>query len=114
GYTLPVIPRPAPIRQQLEGWMDSLRLRNLLSWHSEEEEGETLRSLEYQPDNESAVDAVERRSEDEDRPVRADLPVGTASIVELINLSFETMQTSLTRYKIAGYPPDVVVDVPKR
>ncbi|NLC00404.1 MAG: alpha/beta hydrolase [Pseudomonas formosensis] len=114
GYTLPVIPRPAPIRQQLEGWMDSLRLRNLLSWHSEEEEGETLQKLEYQAEEEPAARAVERRSEDEGKPVRADIQVGPASMLELINLSFETMQTSLTRYKIAGYPPDVVFDVPKR
>lgn len=46
--------------------------------------------------------------------MRTDIQVGPASMLELINLSFETMQTSLTRYKIAGYPPDVVFDVPKR
>src|SRR5690606_24721641 len=114
GYTLPVIPRPAPMRQQIEGWMDSLRLRNLLSWQSEEEEGETLQTLEYQAEDEPVARAVERHSEDEGKPVRTDIQVGPASMLELINLSFETMQTSLTRYKIAGYPPDVVFDVPKR
>jgi NTE family protein len=32
----------------------------------------------------------------------------------LINQSFEVMQTSLAQYKIAGYPPDVLINVPKR
>ena len=41
-------------------------------------------------------------------------PVGPASMLELVNLSFEAMQASLTQYKIAGYPPDVVFNVPKR
>src|SRR5690606_26271822 len=30
---------------------------------------------------------------------------GPASLLELINQSFEVMQSSLTQYKIAGYPP---------
>lgn len=113
GYALPVIPRPAPIRAQLEGWMESLRLRNLLSWHSEEEEGEP-QTLEYQAEQLPPAEAAASRAEDEKQPVQADVHVGPASMLELINLSFETMQTSLTRYKIAGYPPDVVFDIPKR
>ena len=40
--------------------------------------------------------------------------VGPASLLELINQSFEVMQTSLAQYKIAGYPPDVLINVPKR
>nr|WP_263264375.1 patatin-like phospholipase family protein [Pseudomonas sp. RIT-PI-S] len=40
--------------------------------------------------------------------------VGPASLLDLINQSFEVMQTSLAQYKIAGYPPDVLVEVPKR
>ncbi|MGE8498254.1 MAG: patatin-like phospholipase family protein [Pseudomonas sp.] len=43
----------------------------------------------------------------------ADL-AGPASLLELINQSFEVMQTSLAQYKIAGYPPDILVNVPKR
>lgn len=37
-----------------------------------------------------------------------------ASLLELINQSFEVMQSSLTQYKIAGYPPNVLVNIPKR
>ena len=32
---------------------------------------------------------------------------------DVMNLAFETMQYSLTRYKIAGYPPDVLINFPK-
>ncbi|MBO2930331.1 alpha/beta hydrolase, partial [Pseudomonas otitidis] len=40
--------------------------------------------------------------------------VGPASLLELVNQSFEVMQTSLAQYKIAGYPPDILINVPKR
>ncbi len=39
---------------------------------------------------------------------------GPASLLELVNHSFEVMQTSLAQYKIAGYPPDVLINVPRR
>ncbi|WP_369601884.1 patatin-like phospholipase family protein [Hahella sp. SMD15-11] len=32
---------------------------------------------------------------------------------DIMNLSFETMQSALTQYKLAGYPPDVLINVPK-
>ncbi len=32
---------------------------------------------------------------------------------DVMNLAVETMQYSLTRYKIAGYPPDVLINFPK-
>jgi len=32
---------------------------------------------------------------------------------EIMNLAFEAMQSSLTQYKLAGYPPDLVINVPK-
>ncbi|WP_300725495.1 patatin-like phospholipase family protein [Pseudomonas sp.] len=40
--------------------------------------------------------------------------VGAASLLDLVNQSFEVMQTSLAQYKIAGYPPDILINVPKR
>ncbi|MCF7203476.1 patatin-like phospholipase family protein [Pseudomonas oligotrophica] len=39
---------------------------------------------------------------------------GPASLLDLINQSFDVMQSSLTQYKIAGYPPNVLVNIPKR
>lgn len=38
------------------------------------------------------------------------LPFG---MIDIMNLSFEAMQSSLTQYKLAGYPPDVLVNIPK-
>lgn len=38
------------------------------------------------------------------------LPFG---MIDIMNLSFEAMQNALTQYKLAGYPPDVLVNVPK-
>ncbi|MDE0804876.1 MAG: patatin-like phospholipase family protein [Acidimicrobiales bacterium] len=32
---------------------------------------------------------------------------------DIMNLSFEVMQATLSSYKLAGYPPDVIIDVPK-
>ena len=32
---------------------------------------------------------------------------------DIMNLAFETMQSTLTSYKLAGYPPDVLVEIPK-
>ena len=36
------------------------------------------------------------------------------SLLELINQSLEVVQNSLAQYKIAGYPPDILINVPKR
>ena len=33
--------------------------------------------------------------------------------LDIMNLAFETMQATLTSYKLAGYPPDVLVEIPK-
>lgn len=33
--------------------------------------------------------------------------------VQTINMMFEAMQESLTQYKIAGYPPDLLISIPK-
>ncbi|WP_097461590.1 patatin-like phospholipase family protein [Mangrovitalea sediminis] len=32
---------------------------------------------------------------------------------DIMNLAFETMQSSLTQYKLAGYPPDILIEIPK-
>ncbi|MDZ7674886.1 MAG: patatin-like phospholipase family protein [Acidimicrobiales bacterium] len=33
--------------------------------------------------------------------------------LDIMNLSFEVMQATLTSYKLAGYPPDILIEVPK-
>ncbi len=33
--------------------------------------------------------------------------------LEIVNMAYEVMQATLTSYKLAGYPPDVLVEIPK-
>lgn len=43
----------------------------------------------------------------------ADEPVLKRGMVDIVNESLETMQGALTRYKLAAYPPDVLIGIPK-
>ena len=45
------------------------------------------------------------RSEDDD--------IADFGRLDIMNLAYETMQATLTSYKLAGYPPDVLVEIPK-
>ena len=117
-YQLPVIERPAAIKGKIDQLMGSLsaRLPFLRREADEEEEGEAIVALENPwvetsqakpaPKEESAP-----KSASDSQVVGA---VGPASLLELVNQSFEVMQTSLAQYKIAGYPPDILINVPKR
>lgn len=114
GYTMPVIERPAPVKQQWDQWIDSLNVKNWLPRKETEAVEQGAPALEQLTEGEAPVEAVVARQADEEAPVRVEENVGPASMLELVNLSFEAMQASLTQYKIAGYPPDVVIDVPRR
>ncbi|WP_373185580.1 patatin-like phospholipase family protein [Halopseudomonas sp.] len=122
GYTLPVIERPAPMRQQWDLWMETLSMRNWRMRRDALSDKGMIEDLDFaeQLEHEVVVDEPEQGGPEpaQDKAQPATLtpvaPAGPASLLDLINLSFETMQASLTQYKIAGYPPDVVIDVPKR
>src|SRR5690554_3069379 len=73
GYALPVIERPAPIRQQWDQWMETLSWRNLLHKGNEEEEGDPQGQLEYLTEEISPAEAAANRQEDEAQPVQADI-----------------------------------------
>lgn len=47
---------------------------------------------------------------DEDKPKYSSDSWGR---LQTINMMFETMQESLTQYKLAGYPPDLLISIPK-
>ncbi len=113
GYTLPVIERPAPVRQQWEQWLEMFKFRNWLARKSVEDSAESD-ALAYLPESQEADVAPHSREQDMDKPLQVEGSGGPASMLELVTLSFEAMQASLTQYKIAGYPPDLVIDVPKR
>lgn len=122
GYTLPVVERPAPIRQQWDQWVGTLSVRNWLAKREIQDQDSLPDPLAFLPEDEVAEQSStgaggsQRPSATEPVPSSkvAEVPVGPASLLELVNLSFEAMQASLTQYKIAGYPPDVLIEVPKR
>ncbi|UAW99702.1 patatin-like phospholipase family protein [Halopseudomonas nanhaiensis] len=112
GYVLPLIERPAPIRQQWDQLLENLSPRSWMG-RREGEAVDVLDALET-AELEPPAEAAAKRRRDEHAPVEVEEHVGPASMLDLVNLSFETMQASLTQYKIAGYPPDLVIDIPKR
>lgn len=112
GYALPLIERPAPIRQQWDQLLENLTPRSWMG-RREGEAADVLEVIET-AEVEPPAEAAAKRRRDEHAPVEVEEHVGPASMLDLVNLSFETMQASLTQYKIAGYPPDLVIDIPKR
>jgi len=123
-YELPVIERPPALKGRIDQLMSSLgaRLPNfkwingdddellLLESQASQLRGETLNP--WQQSSRSADDKASAPKSASGSRV-ADLS-GPASLLELINQSFEVMQTSLAQYKIAGYPPDILINIPKR
>jgi len=118
-YQLPVIERPAALKGRIDQLMTSLSSR--LPSFRRKSEDETLLLAEEQrlADDISPAAAPSRKEDDEPAPKSASGSrvaefSGPASLLELVNQSFEVMQTSLAQYKIAGYPPDILINVPKR
>ncbi len=122
-YQLPVIERPPALKGRFDLVMNSLgsRLPTFRRKHGEDDE-----LLMAEPPHEQPNPWLQRPAEP--TPIEgksagatksasgsrvADLS-GPASLLELINQSFEVMQTSLAQYKIAGYPPDILINVPRR
>ncbi|MCY1283051.1 hypothetical protein D9M69_337930 [compost metagenome] len=126
-----MIERPPALKSRFDLLMASLSARLPFRARSAgQEQGVLLldQSAELQPPErnpwleESASPPIDQPSnapESEGAPKSAEGSVvinsiGPASLLDLINQSFEVMQTSLAQYKIAGYPPDLVINVPKR
>ena len=123
-YQLPVIQRPAAFKGRFDNLMSSLGSRiPFRNKHAEQLlnlEQEMLTPLE-EPQRNPWLDSTQpaRPGAQEGSPKSATGSViidnvGPASLLDLINQSFEVMQTSLAQYKIAGYPPDILINVPKR
>ncbi|WP_137885529.1 patatin-like phospholipase family protein [Pseudomonas sp. 2FE] len=122
-YQLPVIERPPAIKSRIDLLMGSLGAR-LPFLRKTEGTGEELLLLQEQALLASTASRNpwlgERRAAQANGTPKsasgsrvADTN-GPASLLELVNQSFEVMQTSLAQYKIAGYPPDILINVPKR
>ncbi|MEX6502806.1 patatin-like phospholipase family protein [Pseudomonas zhanjiangensis] len=121
-YPLPEIERPPALKGRFDQMMNSLGSR-LPSFRRKNGEDDALLLLEDEPAaaaaliEESPLNGGEQESAAATKSASgsriADIS-GPASLLELINQSFEVMQTSLAQYKIAGYPPDILVNVPRR
>ncbi|MCX2888767.1 alpha/beta hydrolase [Pseudomonas sp. LB-090624] len=128
-YQLPVIERPAAFKMRFDALLSSLGSRLPFRRKPAEElirieqeivaEGLAPPSpwLNDAPDPEGQQPAAAPEREGAPKSATGSFiidNVGPASLLDLINQSFEVMQTSLAQYKIAGYPPDVLINVPKR
>lgn len=111
---------------ELDEWVGKIRDKasRWLDW-------ETLRSFGGRRDLSNPVrgDSPEEKLEDEVREQAEEKPVAdrdpwqeTGTInweklgigkFDIMNLTIETMQSALVQYKLAGYPPDLLVNVPK-
>ena len=124
-YRLPVIERPALLKSRFDALVAALSTR--LPFRRREESGEPLLLiaaeggetvdpwLDAAPDAQQPSAAPQGNSSPKSASGSRVLEnVGPASLLDLVNQSFEVMQTSLAQYKIAGYPPDVLINVPKR
>ena len=131
-YQLPVIPRPAAFKGRFNNLMNSLGshipFRTRQAEHLLDLEQEMLKpatepeaEVPFNPwiDSATPKPAPSLATNTQGAPKSATGSViidnvGPASLLDLINQSFEVMQTSLAQYKIAGYPPDILINVPKR
>ncbi len=136
-YQLPVIERPAAFKLRFDSLISSLgshlpfrrkQAEVLLGLEKElemEQEQDLAGEPVQMPNPWLAEAASPKAQQPSAAPERDGAPrsatgsfivdnVGPASLLDLINQSFEVMQTSLAQYKIAGYPPDVLINVPKR
>lgn len=116
-YQLPIIERPAALKGRIDQLMSSLGSR-LPSFRRKSEDDALLLADEQQRAD-AISPAASPSSKGEAVPKSASGShvaefSGPASLLELVNQSFEVMQTSLAQYKIAGYPPDILINVPKR
>ncbi|MGE8188974.1 patatin-like phospholipase family protein [Pseudomonas sp. NPDC086278] len=127
-YQLPVIQRPPAFKSRFDSLINSLgsklpfRRKQAEQLLLLEKEALMAEAAEINPWIESAAPEAQQPAA---APEREGAPksatgsfiidnVGPASLLDLINQSFEVMQTSLAQYKIAGYPPDILINVPKR
>jgi len=93
-----------------EEWLERIK-RRAAKWF----DWDSQRTIEDAPSEEHALARADRQHDSEERDVARPISLQDLGIgkFDVMNLTLETLQSSLTRYKIAGYPPDVLIDIPK-
>jgi NTE family protein len=122
-YELPVIERPAAFKGRVDQLINNLgsRLSSLKRKPGADDQllledaSNLLAETAINPWQQHARPALDKlatpKSASGSRLAELNNP---ASLLELINQGFEVMQTSLAQYKIAGYPPDILINIPRR
>lgn len=119
-YPVPEIERPPALKDRFDQMISSLGAR-LPSFRRKNGSDDELLLQEDQQSSRPAQAAQQLGAQPQSAGATksasgsrvADIS-GPASLLELINQSFEVMQTSLAQYKIAGYPPDILINVPRQ
>ena len=113
-YQLPVIERPPALKNRFDLLMESLGSRLPFKRKGSEVDDGELLLLDASAANAWQEPSASKLQASSSSGSRISDLSGPASLLEMINQSFEVMQTSLAQYKIAGYPPDILINIPKR
>lgn len=103
------------IRDKASRWFDWDAIKSLGSRKADNGESpeEKISREVHKKENhkdQSKKDTEKKRQEDHETIDWDKLGIGK---FDVMNLTIETMQSALVQYKIAGYPPDLLVNVPK-
>ncbi|KXU37268.1 alpha/beta hydrolase [Ventosimonas gracilis] len=93
GYHLPAVERPPQLKER------AAQLRHSLSTR-----------LPFRDREEKTPPTLPDKA---DKVVNGNGNFAPSTLLELVGQSFEVMQNSLAHYKVAGYPPDVLINVPR-
>ncbi|MFC0667685.1 patatin-like phospholipase family protein [Azotobacter chroococcum] len=114
-YRLPANDRPALRKGRVDAVLDSLGSR--LPFRRREEDGAPLPVPVPVPVRDALGEPADPETESPPKSASGAKVVDSlapATLLDLVNQSFEVMQNALTQYKIAGYPPDILINVPKQ
>ncbi|WP_438616558.1 patatin-like phospholipase family protein [Marinobacter salinexigens] len=103
------------LRDKASRWFDWDNLKSLggkKGEHEESPEEKITREMKKKElQKREAAHHPERKAHDDHETIDWDkLGIGK---FDVMNLTIETMQSALIQYKIAGYPPDLLVNIPK-
>ncbi|MBW4933335.1 patatin-like phospholipase family protein [Marinobacter sp. F4206] len=102
------------IREKASRWFDWDTLKSLAARKpdtGETPEEKISRQMHKKDHKKNDTAPSEKKAQEEHETIDWDkLGIGK---FDVMNLTVETMQSALVQYKIAGYPPDLLVNVPK-
>lgn len=120
-YPLPHIERPAPLKNKVNQLIERLGEfgQRWASRNGHTDVESLISDLRAELPEQQDTDSAASQPLDNSKLLTANASSETKQVtpdnmLELVNHCFETMQSALTQYKIAGYPPDLLINIPKR